>query len=132
MAALRSGWLVGYEDGEYVVYTRHGHSEYATGYETGAEIGRAPVLADALDLADRWERVEALNDARRERERRERVAALSPEDRAELEEHERRRASYCRTLVNLADAVAPMATPLFATRLAAADSLRWRALAEGN
>ena len=126
MAEMRLGWLVGFEDGQYVVYTRHDSSEYSTGYETGEEIGRSVVLADALDLADRWARNEALAKARREQEHKERLAAMSSDERAEYEA----RISRYRQVLDLTFSALPMSKPPFITNDAAADGqkIHWRSL----
>lgn len=135
MADMREHWLLGFEDGAYVVYQRWCHSEYSRGFETGQEIGRATVLADALDQADRYERDEARAERMREQERLARLDAMSPEERAAHDAHIEKQAQLYRHLVDVTNAMLPFQSlpTTWATRVAAADSvtLRWRSLTEG-
>lgn len=97
MADMRECWLIGFQDGEYVVYEREDDSEYGVA-SAGLRIGHGSVLADALEMADRWERVQVIRGQQEERERKFRWDAMSPvEQQAEIVRTERGR--YMLTLM---------------------------------
>ncbi len=77
---MREGWLVGVEDGCYVVYERTDGVEDGDP-AVGARIGAGPTLADALDDADRYERLQAIAGRRAEQAERDRIASMSCEER---------------------------------------------------
>lgn len=128
MADMRDRWLVGFEGGEYVVYDRE--KDYLDGGPVvGEELGRAPVLADALDMADRAEREIAIESRMEEAEAmRAGWATMTSEERNAYLERQAKDAEYARRLADLTSMLMP-SLPVFDRTITTADrpaEIRWR------